>query len=77
MAGNTELKPGEYTLKVEGTQAVFTDVQSSKSWTAPVKIENSDRKFNGTIVKSINQGGMEHIVDIELAGSNTKLEFGQ
>jgi hypothetical protein len=77
MAGSTELKPGEYKLKVEGTQAVFTDVQSFKSWTAPVKIENSDRKFGETRVETTNQGDMAHIHSIDLAGSNTKLEFGQ
>jgi hypothetical protein len=77
MAGTTELKPGEYKLKVEGTQAVFTDVQSSKSWTAPVKVENGDRKFGETAVESTSQGDMAHIHTIDLAGSNTKLEFGQ
>ena len=30
MAGTTQLQPGEYKLKVEGTQAVFTDVQNRK-----------------------------------------------
>jgi hypothetical protein len=77
MAGNTELKPGAYKVKVEGSQAVFTDVQSSKTWTAPVKVENSDRKFDATTVESTNQGDMAHINAIDLAGSNTKLEFGQ
>ena|ERR1700691_4321612 len=77
MAGNTELKPGAYKVKVEGTQAVFTDAQSSKSWTAPVKIENSGRKFSETAVESVNQGDMAHIQSIALGGSNTKLEFGQ
>jgi len=77
MAGGTELKPGEYKLKVEGSQAVFTDVQSSKSWTAPVKIENSATKFGQTVVESTSQGDMDHIHAIDLGGSNTKLEFGQ
>lgn len=77
MAGSTELKPGDYKLKVEGTQAVFTDAQSSKTWTAPVKIENSARKFEQTVVESTHQGDMDHIHAIDLGGSNTKLEFGQ
>jgi len=77
MAGTTELKPGEYKLKVEGTQAVFTDVESSKSWTAPVKVENGARKFDQTVVESSTQGDMAHIHTIDLGGSNTKLEFGQ
>jgi hypothetical protein len=77
MAGSTELKPGEYKLKVEGTQAVFTDVQSSKTWTAPVKIENADRKFGQTAMETTNSGDMDHIQAIDLGGSNTKLKFDQ
>ena len=77
MAGSTELKPGDYKLKVEGTQAIFTDVQSSKTWTTAVKVENSAQKFDHTIVESTNQGDMDHIHAIDLGGSNMKLEFGQ
>lgn len=77
MAGNTQLQRGEYKLKVEGSQAVFTDVQTSKSWTAPVKVQNSDRKFDQTVVETTQQGDMAHIDAIDLAGSNTKLAFVQ
>jgi len=77
MAGNLELKAGEYQLKVEGSQAVFTDVQTSKKWTAPVKVETGATKFGETTVESTTQGDMAHIHAIDLAGSNTKLEFGQ
>jgi hypothetical protein len=77
MAGNTELKPGAYKLKVEGTQAVFTDAQSSRTWTAPVKIENNGKKFDQTVVESSTQGNMDNIHAIDLGGSTTKLEFGQ
>lgn len=77
MAGNTQLQPGEYKLKVEGAQAVFTDVQNSKSWTAPVKVENAGKKFSQTVVETTHQGDMAHIGAIDLGGSNTKLEFGQ
>jgi hypothetical protein len=77
MAGSTELKPGDYKLKVEGTEAVFTDVQTSKSWKAPVKIENGNQKFDDTRIESSNQGEMAHIQAIDLGGSTTKLEFGQ
>jgi hypothetical protein len=77
MAGNLELKPGEYQLKVEGSQAVFTDVQSSKKWTAPVKVETGTVKFTQTTVESVTQGDMAHINAIDLGGSTTKLQFGQ
>jgi phosphoribosylformylglycinamidine (FGAM) synthase-like amidotransferase family enzyme len=77
MAGNTQLKAGEYKLKVEGTQATFTESQTSKSVTVPVKIENGDHKFGQTSVETSNQNGMDNIQAIDLAGSNTKLEFGK
>jgi hypothetical protein len=77
-AGNMELKPGEYKLKVEGNQAIFTDVQSAKSLTAPVKIENNNgKKFDHTSVLTSNRGDMDSIQAIELGGSDTKLDFGQ
>jgi hypothetical protein len=77
MAGSTELKAGEYKLKVEGTQAIFTEADGSKSITVPVKIENADHKFGQTAVETSNQNGMDNIQTINLGGSNTKLEFGK
>jgi hypothetical protein len=76
-AGASELKPGEYKLKVEGSQAVFTDERDGKSFSVPVKIENSDRKFDNTSVESTNQDGMDHIQAIDLGGSKTRLAVGQ
>jgi hypothetical protein len=77
MAGSTQLQAGEYKLKIEGTQATFTDAQSAKSVTVAVKVENADHKFRETTVETNNQNGMDNIQSIDLAGSNTKLEFGQ
>ena len=74
-AGNNELKPGEYKLKVEGGQAVFS--QDSKTWSVPVKIENASQKFTHTTVESSTLGDMDTIQAIDLAGSTTKIEFGQ
>jgi hypothetical protein len=76
-AGAAELKPGDYKLKVEGSQAVFTDAENAKSVSVPVKVENSDRKFNNTVVESTNQDGMDNIHAIDLGGSNTRLNLGQ
>ncbi|HEX4274317.1 MAG TPA: hypothetical protein VHZ74_03130 [Bryobacteraceae bacterium] len=77
-AGTTELKAGEYKLKVEGTQATFTDVQTSKSVTAPVKVGSAPQKFAATTVETSAGGGdMDNIKAIDLGGSTMKLEFGQ
>jgi hypothetical protein len=76
MAGTNELKAGEYKLKVEGSEAVFTG-QNTKSFSVPVKVENSDKKFANTSVETTNQGGMDNIQAIDLGGSNTRLRLGQ
>jgi hypothetical protein len=71
-AGNVQLKPGEYTLKVKGNVATFTNVQTDKSYTAPVKIQNVEKKFGVTAVDT-NQN---QIQKIQLGGSTEQLEFG-
>ena len=77
MAGATELKAGEYKLTVEGSQATFFEANTGKSYTVPVKVENSPSKFAHTMIETSNANGMANIHVIDLAGSTTKLEFGQ
>ena len=75
VAGSAQLPAGEYTLKVEGSNAVFTNVNNDKSVTAPVKIENVDKKYDVTSVETIDRGDARHITDIQLGGSTIKLDF--
>jgi hypothetical protein len=75
MAGSVQLPAGEYKLKVDGSNAVFTNVDNNKSVTAPVKIETVDQKYAVTSIKTTQKGDAQHIDDIELGGSNTKIEF--
>jgi hypothetical protein len=75
VVGSAQLPAGEYTLKVEGSNAVFTNVDNNKSVTAPVKIENADKKYDVTSVETTVEGSAQHIVDIQLGGSTTKLDF--
>jgi hypothetical protein len=74
-AGNIELKPGSYKLKIEGTNAIFTDTSKGKSFTTPVKVETGDKKFDDTRVQSVKDGETEKINEIDLGGSKTKLGF--
>jgi hypothetical protein len=60
---------------VDGSNAVFTNVETNKSVTAPVKIENAGKKYDTTAIESRQEGDAQHIKDIELGGSNTKLDF--
>ncbi len=76
-AGSVELKPGEYKLKIEGSQAVFTDVRSGKSFSVPVKIENSDKRFTGTQMETVTQNGVDAIQVIDLGDSHTRLSLIQ
>jgi|SRR5579872_217078 len=74
---NVQLKAGEYKVKMDGNNAIFTDVESGKSVTAPAKIETGDRKFSETAVSTEKKADMEQIQSIELGGSNTKIEFSE
>jgi hypothetical protein len=74
--GSVQLKAGQYTLKVNGNNAVFTDVETAKSFTTAVKVETTDKKFDTTRVDASKESGTDVVKDIELGGSKTKLEFG-
>ena len=73
--GSVQLKAGQYKLKVEGSNAIFTDVNNQKSVTTPVKVETGDKKVDSTRVQSTKDGDAERIQEIDLGGSKTKLTF--
>ncbi|MGO9254773.1 MAG: hypothetical protein ACLQU1_00500 [Bryobacteraceae bacterium] len=75
-AGRQQLTAGDYKVKVDGANAVFTDLRTSKSVSVPVKVETSDKKFRFTAVDSTRDGAAERIESIQLGGSTTKLDFG-
>src|SRR5689334_21466903 len=72
-----KLAAGEYSVKVQGSSAVFTNVQNSKTVTAPVKVENGPKKFQFTAVDSTKDGDTDTVNSIELGGSTTTLEFSK
>ena len=75
-AGSVQLAAGDYSLKVQGSNAIFTNVETGKSFTTAVKAEAAGKKFDVTAVFSDNKDGESHITSVELGGSNTKLELG-
>jgi hypothetical protein len=77
VAGTVQLAPGQYHLKVTGNTATFTDMNTFKTFTAPVKVEQVPKKFDMTTIDTNNQSGTDHIQKIELGGSNTALDFGE
>jgi hypothetical protein len=73
--GSVKLAPGEYTVKVDGSNAVFTNNSNSKKFTAPVKVENVTKKHQVTAVDSTKEADGETVKAIELGGSTTTLTF--
>ena len=76
-AGNVDLAPGDYRVKVEGSDAVFTEAHTGASVSVPVKVENTATKFNATTLDTKTQGPTEQLIAIGLGGSKVKLEFGK
>lgn len=73
--GAVQLKAGQYTLKVQGSNAVFTNVETAKSFTTPVKVESGSTKYDETKIQTAKQGDTDLIQEIDLGGSKTKLGF--
>ncbi len=73
MAGNTELKAGEYKVTIDGSNAVLKNGKSENQ--VPVKVESAGAKYDATSVKYVVVNGKKQIQEIHLGGSNTKLVF--
>jgi len=73
-AGQMQLAAGQYRLTVEGSNAVFTNVETKHSFVAPVKVETT-QKHDVTSVEVNHDGGNAHITSIDLGGSSDTLEF--
>ena len=75
-AGSVELTPGEYSLKVNGSTAVFTN-SKHENFTTAVKLEETGKKAPYTAVDSSEAGSKDLIHSISLEGSKTKIDFEQ
>ena len=74
IAGNTQLKPGEYHIKLDGAQVVLTD-HSGLRIDATAKVETAERKFTDTAVDASKDGDTDRILFIELGGSSNRVVF--
>jgi hypothetical protein len=74
MVGTTELKPGEYKIQVNDQKAV---IRKGKVQTeSQVKVEESDTKFDTTVVRYVNGAdGKVRIQEIRIGGTRTRLLF--
>lgn len=71
--GGTELKAGEYQLKVEGDQLTVKNGKIVAQ--AAVKVEQNGVKYSRTAVRYNNGDGRYRVQEIRLGGTNLKLSF--
>ena len=73
-AGAVQLKPGEYKIKLNGSEVVLTD-QNGRQIDAAAKLETADRKFSHTAIMVSSADGGSRLVSIELGSTNSKVIF--
>jgi len=73
--GNQVLTRGDYKVKLEGANAIFTKENTRATVTAPGKLETGKEKFDRTIIHQINDAGQPRITSIELGGTNGLLKL--
>src|SRR5690349_15504146 len=72
--GALKLAPGEYKVKVDGNNAVFTDSQK-KTFTAPAKVQKIEKKTPYTAAETKDVDGGTRVDAIDLEGADFKLIF--
>jgi hypothetical protein len=77
-AGNVTLPAGNYTVKLNNNQALFTS-EDGKKFTVPVKVNSSAaaKKYDATEVMTAKQGDTNVIQAIDLGGTTEELQFGE
>lgn len=73
LVNGTELKPGDYKLRLKDNKAVLSSGKTSVE--ADVKAETADTKFSSTTVRFLNGDGKYRVQEIRLGGTNTILIF--
>ncbi len=76
-AGTVQLAAGEYKVKVDGPNAIFTNIDTGKSTSAPVKVASTGPKHDVTAVDTSKESGTNKLQAIEVGGSNETLQFGE
>lgn len=70
IAGN-ELKPGDYTVKVEGDKITLKSGKNVVETAA--KVETNDKKFDTTSVRTIDRGGKLVLEEIRVGGTHARI----
>lgn len=75
LAGKVQVQPGDYSLKLERTTAVFTNQDTGKKFEANVSVQNADRKFDQTAIDMKKVADGEQIEEIQLGGTRMDIKF--
>ncbi|HZT28274.1 MAG TPA: hypothetical protein VFA33_00215 [Bryobacteraceae bacterium] len=73
--GSTQLPPGTYKLKVEASKVTLMDPNTGRTVTADAKVSTADKKYDHTAIVSKKVDGADHIDEIDLGGTKTKIQF--
>ncbi len=73
--GQSQLKPGEYSVEVKGSNAVIRNDDGSATVTLPVKVQTAKSKFSYTTADTVTEGNSIRLKAIDLGDSDTELDF--
>jgi phenylpropionate dioxygenase-like ring-hydroxylating dioxygenase large terminal subunit len=74
--GQTELKPGEYDVKVDDAGKV-TFKMGKNVIEAPAKVETNASKFSDTMMNTKTVNGQSQLKELDLGGTKSKLTFAE
>jgi len=75
MLGATELKAGEYQIQIDAGKVTIRTGKTEAE--VPVKEESNGAKYKETTVRLTARGGKQHIAEICLGGTTTRLVFSE
>ena len=73
VVAGTELKAGDYQLKLEGGQVTLKN--GKRMAQAAVQVEQNGEKYSRTTVRYQNGDGKYHVQEIRLGNTNLKIVF--
>ena len=73
IVGSTEIKAGDYKLKLNENKAILTKGKTVVE--ADVNVENGPNKFNQTSACCLGEDGKYRLQEIRVGGTNTKVTF--
>ena len=77
MVGSIHLPAGHYSVKVDGANVHFKNLDTGKTIDATGKVATAGQKFDATSSTSNDQNGTLNVKEIDLGGTTTKIEFSE